>query len=73
MNDSFRELRDQMFANLIEKEKENYSNPLESFEVYAARIKEKLHVSTEDYLDHLQQGYGVILSKIASKIKSGEK
>lgn len=69
MNDQFRELRDQLYMRLIEKEKEHYVNPLESFEVYAARVKEKLHASTEDYIDHLQKGYEAILHKIESKLK----
>lgn len=69
MKDQFHDLRDEIFDNTLKNQKDTYNNTLESFEVYSARMKEKMHATTEEYLDHLQLGYSAIIDKIASKFK----
>lgn len=73
MTDPFRQVRDEAFQRLIEEDKESYTSTLESFDVYAERLKAQLHASHDQYLEHLQHGYDVIIQKIASGMKPPHK
>lgn len=69
MTDQFKGLRNELYDTIIEQQRATYRNPLESFEVHSARIKEQMHASTDEYLERLQHGYDVILQKVASKMQ----
>lgn len=69
MEDFLSKLRDKAFDRLLEEKKAEYNGTLEPYEVYAARLKSQLHASFDQYLDHLEHGYELIINKIGSKQK----
>ncbi|CCB86963.1 MULTISPECIES: hypothetical protein [Parachlamydia] len=44
--------------------KDDYQNDLEPFELYAERIKAKIHSEMDDFRERLAKGYQVLLDEV---------
>jgi hypothetical protein len=54
------------FADLyVDSLKKEYHNPLEPFEVYAARIRAEIQKNTHHYAERLEQGYRVLIRELS--------
>jgi hypothetical protein len=66
----YREVREELFCRLIEKQKNEYTGTLEPFEAYANRLKAQWHDTYDRYIECLQRGYEVIIDEISSQIET---
>lgn len=65
----FTALLDATLDEILEDERPTHTSPLESFDMYANRIKEQYHSVFNQYIESIQHGYGVIIDKIKDQIK----
>jgi hypothetical protein len=57
---------------VIAKEKEGYSNTLESFEVHAKATREKVREAMHSFQKGFGHGYTILLEEIEAMIKEGD-
>lgn len=63
---------DDVFAPILEAERENFHSTLESINVFLDRKKAQLKKEGNEYLVKLQHGYNVIIQTIASKSSANQ-
>lgn len=67
--DPFYEIRDAQFDRILEEQRGSHTSKLESFETFAKRKKAEMHRQAEDRLQHLMNGYKLIIDMIKSEAK----
>lgn len=64
--EQYKYLFDDMVDFALAKEKDGYTNKLESFEQHKNRIKIEFFDGVDEYFNHLKHGYNVIIEEIKS-------
>jgi hypothetical protein len=61
------DLQEKCYNQMLENERFNPTRKLETFEVYADRMKSKMLKKTNDYVHSLHNGYEVLIKRIQEK------
>lgn len=69
INQEFRELRTRMIDLMLEEERENNQNELESFDIQKEKAKQQCNEIFDEQLDQLRHGYMVIIDTITAQLK----
>lgn len=70
---SFNEAINEFCDALISERKKSYKSNLESFESYAQKIRNQLTASLSSYGNSYQNGYRIVIERIANKKENEEK
>jgi iron-sulfur cluster repair protein YtfE (RIC family) len=53
----------------VEEAKEHHRSELEPFELYAAKIRSKVHANVDEFRTRFAKGYHVLLEELGKEIK----
>ncbi|MBA3958363.1 MAG: hypothetical protein H0X51_08250 [Parachlamydiaceae bacterium] len=59
---------DQVLDALIEPQRATFESKLESFDLYASRLKAQYSEQCESYIASLQNGYAEIINKLKTQL-----
>jgi hypothetical protein len=67
--DPLYEVRDAQFDKVLERQRAHYTSKLEPFETFAKRKKAEMHHIVQERIQHLTNGYNLIIEMIKSEAK----
>jgi hypothetical protein len=69
INLKLKQLRSELLNIILDETKEESDNKLESFEAKKNKIEQQFEAAYSEYLEHLKNGYEVIINEIATQLK----
>lgn len=71
-DDHFEKCIEEFAEVIVEDSKEQYRSDLEPFELYAARVKSKVHANMEEFRSRFAKGYHILLDELQKESKKEE-